>query len=292
MDHRLHERLADALRRAAVHLPLDEQGVDDPAAVVHHHVTQQGDLPGLGIDLDHGDVCAVGEGHVHGVEEIGLVEARRHAPRQVVAEMRLARHVGEGHGPGFAVRGGEIHAHPPPEDGVDHLVLDLLAGVCGRRDYPQSVRGAENAVLEGEVLGTPLELMGGDLPGLVQELASRLVDGRAADRHGARVEGAGPERHGLGVALHDLDLVGRQTQHVGRDLGEARRVALPGAHRPGEDGRATVGVDDHAGALVAGPPKADRAHPDRGPNARTLGEGRDSDPEETTLRPQGCLTRA
>src|SRR6266508_4391316 len=64
--------------------------------------------------------------------------------------------------PASRSEGGEIHAHPPPEDGVDHLVLDLLADVCGRRYYPQSVRGAEDAVLEGEVRGAPLELVGGD----------------------------------------------------------------------------------------------------------------------------------
>src|SRR5262249_39439738 len=97
VDHGLHEGLADALRRTAMDLTLDEQGVNDSAAIVHHHVTQQRNVPGLGIDLDHGNVRTIVEEHVLGIEEAGFVETGDHAEWQVVAKVRIARDVGEGH---------------------------------------------------------------------------------------------------------------------------------------------------------------------------------------------------
>src|SRR5215468_7706217 len=45
VDHCLHEGLADALRRTAMDLTIDQQGVNDSAAVVHHDVTQQSMCP-------------------------------------------------------------------------------------------------------------------------------------------------------------------------------------------------------------------------------------------------------
>jgi hypothetical protein len=93
-------------------------------------------VPGLGVDLDYGDVGPVGEGHVFGIEEMAFIEARRHAERQVVPEMRLARHFAECHDPAFAIEAGEVHAGPPPEDDMDHLVCDLLADVRGGRYDP------------------------------------------------------------------------------------------------------------------------------------------------------------
>src|SRR5262249_1892628 len=40
VNHRLHESLTDTLCRPAMHLTVDEQGVDDSAAILHHDVTQ------------------------------------------------------------------------------------------------------------------------------------------------------------------------------------------------------------------------------------------------------------
>src|SRR5262245_17242123 len=40
VKHRFHESLTDTLCRPAMHLTVDEQRVDDSAAVVHHDVTQ------------------------------------------------------------------------------------------------------------------------------------------------------------------------------------------------------------------------------------------------------------
>ena len=154
--------------------------------------------------------------------------------------------------------------------------MDLLGEVRGPRHYARVLRREEDATLVSKVARAPLQLVSRDLSDLVQDFARRLVDGRAADRHRARVEGAGPEGNGLRVALDDLDGLGRDPEHVSRDLGEARGMALPGALRAGEHGRAPVGVYDHARAFVASAPESDWTHSNRRRSARALREGREA----------------
>ena len=56
-----HQRLAGALRDAAVGLSLDDHGVHCPADVVDGRVAIDRDHSGCGIDFDLGDVTAVRE---------------------------------------------------------------------------------------------------------------------------------------------------------------------------------------------------------------------------------------
>ena len=62
VDELLPERLRDPLGEPAVLLAVDEQRVEDAAAVVDRHVADRPDLPGLHVDLDHRDVGAEREG--------------------------------------------------------------------------------------------------------------------------------------------------------------------------------------------------------------------------------------
>ena len=57
----LEQRLAEALRDAAVHLAFDEHRVHQRAEVVDDAVFRDADMAGVGVDLDLGDVAAVGE---------------------------------------------------------------------------------------------------------------------------------------------------------------------------------------------------------------------------------------
>ena len=67
------QRLADALGDAALHLADGQQRVDQGAVVIDGGVAVQRDLAGFGIDLDFGDVAAVGEGDdVEQVPDIGV----------------------------------------------------------------------------------------------------------------------------------------------------------------------------------------------------------------------------
>src|SRR5262249_33628020 len=128
------------------------------------------------------------------------------------------------------------------------------------RRHARVRRHAKDPVLIAEVTWAPVQLIGRNPPGLVQDGARRLVHRRAADGHAARVEGASPERDRLRVALHDGNVVERQAKDTSRPLGETGGMALAGALRAAEYGRVPVGVDHHARAFVAGTPEPDRTH--------------------------------
>src|SRR5215475_4332959 len=133
VDDCLHEGLADALRRTAMDLTFDQQGINDSAAVVHHDVTQQCNVPGLGIDLDHGDVHTIVHEHVLGIEEADFIETGDHAERQVVTKVRLARNVGEGHTLRPALWRGKRKATTPLDNDPYNSFSSLHAQTCERR---------------------------------------------------------------------------------------------------------------------------------------------------------------
>ena len=66
----LPKRLAEALRDAAVHLSIDDQRVDDLAAIVHAHVAADLNVAGLAIDVGDHDVGAEGEREVRRLPEV------------------------------------------------------------------------------------------------------------------------------------------------------------------------------------------------------------------------------
>ena len=61
VDDMLPQRLADALRDAAVDLAVHDQRVDRAAEIVDRAVAHDLDYAGLGIDLDLADVAAIRE---------------------------------------------------------------------------------------------------------------------------------------------------------------------------------------------------------------------------------------
>ena len=73
----LPQRLRDALRDAAVQLPVDDRRVDDVADVVHRDVAEQRRLPGLGVHLHHRGVRAERVHEVRRVEERRRLEAEQ-----------------------------------------------------------------------------------------------------------------------------------------------------------------------------------------------------------------------
>ena len=59
VDGVFHQRLADALHRAAMHLAREQQRIERGAEIVDHDVVDDRGCAGLGIDLDFGDMRAV-----------------------------------------------------------------------------------------------------------------------------------------------------------------------------------------------------------------------------------------
>ena len=83
-DDLFQQCLANALRQAAVDLPLDQQRADARTAIINRVEFAQVDDTGVGIDFDHGDMGAEGVDEVGRAEEIGGFQAGVDVIGQVV----------------------------------------------------------------------------------------------------------------------------------------------------------------------------------------------------------------
>ena len=71
VGHPLHQRLADALHRAAVDLAFDDGGADDAADVVDRGIGHHRHLAGGRVELNLADMAAVGPGRAAGGGGVG-----------------------------------------------------------------------------------------------------------------------------------------------------------------------------------------------------------------------------
>ena len=191
VDRAFEQRLADALRDAAMHLALDDHRIDHGAEVVDRGPIHDLGLAGVDIDLDLADVAAGREGEIGRIVERGFLQARlQFGAGEFVRDIGVERDVAEGR------------------------------RLVGAGD-------GELAVLELDVAFRRLQHEGGDLLGLGLDLVERLDDRRHADRAGARAIGAHAELHLVGVAVHDGDVLERNAEPLRHQLREGRLVALP-----------------------------------------------------------------
>src|SRR6266480_1150896 len=84
----LKESLANALYDPAMNLALEQERVDGAAEIVDDRIALDRDDAGVGIDLDLGDVAAVGIRLGGGRSRRGRIEARLHSGRNT---FRIAR---------------------------------------------------------------------------------------------------------------------------------------------------------------------------------------------------------
>ena len=133
-----------------------------------------------------------------------------------------------------------------------------------------------------QVVGADLQQVRGQLPRLLADLARGHRRGRAGGRRAAAGVGAETVGRGVGVAVLDDDVVDRQPELVGDDLGEGRLVPLAlGLHADADDRRAG-GVDADLGAVEH--LDAEDVERVRGTGADDLGEGGDADPHQLAAR--------
>src|SRR5262249_35136837 len=209
VDRALEQRLAYALRDAAVNLALDDHRIDHGAEIIDRGPGDDLAFAGLRIDLDLADVTAGGKGEVGGIVERPFLQSRL----QLLA--------------GEFVR----------DIGVER---DLAPGrgLVGARDR-------ELAVLEHDVAFGRLQHVGRDLLRLGLDLVERLHDRGDADRARARAIGAHTELHLVGIAVHDADVVERNAERFGHDLRKGGLVALAVLVTAGEDFDRAGGIDAH-----------------------------------------------
>ena len=140
----LKESLADALYDPAMDLALEQERVDGAAEIVDDRVALDCDAAGIGIDLDLGDVAAVGEGLSWRYAVMRRVQPRLHSRRQFRGIARRLRH----------------RENVEAEIGAGHAKYPINKTYVLRRDF-QKVRSEQRA--------------------FVDDGASRLVERRARD---------------------------------------------------------------------------------------------------------------
>ena len=122
------------------------------------------------------------------------------------------------------------------------------------------------------------EQVGRDLPRLVADLARRHGAGRAGRRRGPAGVGAEAVGGGVGVALLDLDVLGRDAQLLGDDLGVGRLVPL--ALRLGAEAGDGLAGGMHPDLGRVEHLEAEDVEVLRGPGPDDLGEAGDADAHE------------
>jgi hypothetical protein len=151
IDRVLHQRLAEAGGDAAVQLAFDDHRIERAAAIVDRGIAGDLDRAGRRIDLDLGDVHAVGEG------------LRRLGDRFGVEVFGYGAHLFEPRGVG-----GDIKQRHAPV-GADHF---------------------ESAVLVSDVGLASLEHAGGDRFGFGEHLSDRFHHRMAHGHRRARAHGS------------------------------------------------------------------------------------------------------
>ena len=170
----LAHRDAERLGQPAVDLALDDHRVDARAAIVERVEAPHLGLAGVDVDVDHADIGAEREGEVRRIVVIDRLEPRLHAGRHLV--------IG---------RPGEL-GH-----GLEPLRIALHLEAV---DVPF------------EIVVVHFEHVGGDHLRLGLDLAAGHRGRGARDRRRARAVGAETVGRRVGVAVLDLDVVGRDAR--------------------------------------------------------------------------------
>ena len=153
VDDFLEQRVADALRDAAMHLPVGDHRIDDAAGILGHEEFLDRHMAGLDVDLDDRDVARIGE--------------------------RAGRIVGAG----FGQAGLDLAFEP----------MGLRVGLARHlRDRDRAVGAGDlrHAVLEHDVVGRRLQHVAGDLDQLGPHLLCGDQGGAAGNHQRAAGEGS------------------------------------------------------------------------------------------------------
>src|SRR6478672_835677 len=148
----LKESLANALYDPAMDLALEQERIDGAPEIVDDGIALDYDATSIGIDLDLGDMAAVGEGLSWRYAVMLRIEPRFHARRQFRRIARRLRH----------------RENIEAEIGAGHAEYPIGKMYVLRRDF-QKVRS--------------------ELRAFVDDGASRLVERRARDRKRTRTAG-------------------------------------------------------------------------------------------------------
>src|SRR4029077_6777605 len=184
-----HQRLAETLHRTTMDLALDEHRVHHRAEIIAADVAIHMGLARLRIDLDLGDVTAVGEDAGDGGAHFRVVEGARHAGREVCRLAQSRREI----------------------DDADRAV---------------GAGNGEAPFREFDVLDARLEQRGRRKLAALYHHVERGDDRRAARHDRARAARAASAWKEIAVALVEADALERHAELVDDNLREGRLMAL------------------------------------------------------------------
>ena len=222
----LVERIADAVRHAALDLAFHDHWIDHPAAVVHHDVALDFDLRRLRVYLDHHRMHAV-----------------RGAPA-VRSEVRRSLETGLAARPHGAAQRIRLERQRPERDATARVAAHVYA-----------------PAVEHEIRRRGSELAARQLQHLLAHRDRRSV-ARAPRHHGAATgEGARAPMELPSVARDHVHVRHVYAQDLGDDLSEYGKVALSLRPHPRRQPHAAARLDGDPRALVRPDPRPlDVAH--------------------------------
>ena len=209
----LHQRLADALRDAAMQLAFDDHRVDDGAEVADAGVAHDPRHAGVRIDLDFRDMAAIGEGRRRVLGGVIDVERIGHALRHLA----LAQPLRQFHDADRAVGAGD----------------------------------GEAAVAEFDVAFGGFHQMRRRLLALGDDQRRGFDDRRAGRGDRARAAGAVAEAHEVAVVLFERDLLEGHAELRRQHLRERGGVTLAVIQRAGGELHRTVRLEGDLAEFAA-----------------------------------------
>ena len=245
----LEQRRADALRRAAIDLARDHHRVDHGAAILHHHVVEHLDRPGVGIDRDD--------------RRMGRVGKRAVIRLRAVADHRLDA-VGV-------------------DVGRELLRVDV-PDPADLRERQVAARSHHPPVGDADLVRLALQQVGADGP---HPLHQHLAGARhRAARHddAARGVGAGRIRREAGIAVDDRDVLRVDAQDLARHLGEGGFHPLAVRLHADPELQPAVRRQFGAGLLVARHHLHAPAREHRGPVRGLLDIAAEAEPDQPAVR--------
>ena len=174
------------------------------AEIVDEAVAHDLDHAGIGVDLDLGDVAAVGEGRGRAVADVATRRGSAAAPAAVPAR----------------------HGSAPASS-----MMPTERSVPAMTNRPRA---------EFDVGGRRLQHMRGDLLAVLDHLVAGLDDRGAARHHRFGAAGAAAGDQLVAVALQQADPPERDAEPARQHLGERRGVALAVIERAGDDRHVAV----------------------------------------------------
>src|SRR5712691_7961120 len=258
VDDLFVEGLRQPLRHTPVHLAINDEWINDIAAVVHSHKTLNVIGASVRIDFDHANMRAKGEGGIAGLEATRCLQAR----------LEIRRHT--------------AHGHP--------------VKVCGRKGYfgerllAIGIGGDINfAIGVRHIVWPHIEHMRRDLLGFVLDLRHRHHHGGATDGQTPTAKRPNTIAHDIGIPMDDLDMLHGHPEFVRHDLRKRRLIALAMRRYAGEDAHRARWLDPDRTGLPASNPGR---HQEGWTNAADLDIGRDADAQIAALLTQPLLLGA